>query len=88
EPQPHLRRLVVLAEGGRHASIADDAVLGAGGQWIWVRPSGEDLTALGRLADGDRLTVDVAATFPLSELGAAFDLSREGHTPGKIVVEV
>ncbi|MGW3561803.1 zinc-binding dehydrogenase [Streptomyces sp. NPDC000963] len=80
--------LAVLAEGGRHASIADDAVLGAGGQWMWVRPSGEDLGALGQLVDGGKITVDVAATFPLSELGAAFDLSREGHTSGKIVVEI
>ncbi|MFI8401416.1 NADP-dependent oxidoreductase [Streptomyces sp. NPDC085463] len=80
--------LAVLADGGRHASVADDTVLGAGGQWIWVRPSGEDLGALGQLVDGGKITVDVAATFPLSELGAAFDLSREGHTPGKIVVEV
>ncbi|MFB6891583.1 NADP-dependent oxidoreductase [Kitasatospora sp. NPDC056327] len=80
--------LAVLADGGRHASIADDAVLGAGGQWVWVRPSGEDLAALGRLADAGRLTVDIAATFPLAELAAAFGLSREGHVAGKIVIDV
>ncbi|MFD3333113.1 NADP-dependent oxidoreductase [Streptomyces sp. NPDC058700] len=80
--------LAVLAEGGRHASITDHTVLGAGGQWMWVRPDGEDLAALGRLSDGGRLTVDVAATFPLSELGAAFALSQEGHTPGKIVIDI
>ncbi|WP_432754019.1 NADP-dependent oxidoreductase [Streptomyces sp. JL2001] len=80
--------LAVLAEGGRHASIADHSVLGAGGQWIWVRPVGEDLAALGQLSDAGQLTVDVAATFPLAELGAAFALSQEGHTPGKIVIEI
>ncbi|MCX5195149.1 NADP-dependent oxidoreductase [Streptomyces sp. NBC_00249] len=80
--------LAVLADGGRHASIADHTVLGAGGQWMWVRPVGEDLAALGRLADEGRLAVEVAATFPLSELAAAFALSQEGHTAGKIVVEV
>ncbi|MFE4974829.1 NADP-dependent oxidoreductase [Kitasatospora sp. NPDC056651] len=80
--------LAVLAEGGRHASIADDTVLGAGGQWIWVRPSGEELAELGRLAAAGRLTVDVAATFPLSGLAEAFALNQEGHTQGKIVIKV
>ncbi|MEU8773685.1 NADP-dependent oxidoreductase [Streptomyces sp. NPDC048606] len=79
--------LAVLADGGRHASIADHTVLGAGGQWMWVRPLGEDLAALGRLADAGRLTVDVAAAFPLSDLALAFALSQEGHTAGKIVIE-
>lgn len=78
----------VLAEGGRHASITDHTVLGAGGQWMWVRPVGSDLAELGRLADSGQLTVTVAKTFPLSELAAAFELSQAGHTAGKIVMEV
>ncbi|MFD9303492.1 NADP-dependent oxidoreductase [Streptomyces sp. NPDC060048] len=80
--------LAVLAEGGRHASIADHTVLGAGGQWMWVRPIGADLAELGRLADAGALTVTVAETFPLAELPAAFELSQAGHTAGKIVLEV
>lgn len=80
--------LAVLAEGGRHASIADHDVLGADGQWMWVRPVGEDLAELGRLADAGQLTVTVAETFPLADLAAAFELSQAGHTAGKIVVEV
>ncbi|MEV8532469.1 NADP-dependent oxidoreductase [Streptomyces sp. NPDC051211] len=78
----------VLADGGRHASIADPAVLGDGGQWMWVRPDGHDLAALGRLADSGQLTVPVAATFPLEKLAEAFELSRTGHTAGKIVIQV
>ncbi|MEU8437846.1 NADP-dependent oxidoreductase [Streptomyces sp. NPDC029216] len=78
----------VLAPGGRHASIADHTVLGAGGQWMWVRPVGEDLTALARLADEGRLTVTVAETFPLSALAEAFTLNQAGHTAGKIVIEL
>ncbi|WP_405498345.1 NADP-dependent oxidoreductase [Streptomyces sp. NBC_00096] len=80
--------LEVLAEGGRHASIADHTVLGAGGQWMWVRPVGADLAELGGLADAGKLTVTVAETFPLSDLAAAFELSQAGHTAGKIVVEL
>ncbi|WP_330300764.1 NADP-dependent oxidoreductase [Streptomyces sp. NBC_00503] len=80
--------LEVLADGGRHASIADHTVLGAGGQWMWVRPSGAELAELGRMADAGQLTVSVAETFPLADLAAAFELSRSGHTAGKIVLEV
>ncbi|MEU7066674.1 NADP-dependent oxidoreductase [Streptomyces sp. NPDC046161] len=78
----------VLAAGGRHASIADHTVIGAGGQWMWVRPVADDLAELGRLADSGLLTVPVAETFPLAELAAAFELSQAGHTAGKIVIEL
>ncbi|MFI5986063.1 NADP-dependent oxidoreductase [Streptomyces sp. NPDC051555] len=80
--------LAVLADGGRHASIADPGVLGAGGEWMWVRPVGTDLAELARLVEAGQLSVTVAETFPLSELAAAFALSQDGHTAGKIVVEV
>ncbi|MFK0234838.1 NADP-dependent oxidoreductase [Streptomyces vinaceus] len=78
----------VLAEGGRHASIADPTVLGAGGQWMWVRPDAEGLAELGRLADAGQLKVTVAKTFPLARLAEAFELSQTGRTAGKIVLEV
>ncbi|MFJ3910780.1 NADP-dependent oxidoreductase [Streptomyces vinaceus] len=78
----------VLAEGGRHASIADPTVLGAGGQWMWVRPDAEGLAELGRLADAGQLKVTVAKTFPLAQLAEAFELSQTGRTAGKIVLEV
>ncbi|MEF2526637.1 NADP-dependent oxidoreductase [Streptomyces sp. CS62] len=77
----------VLAPAGRHASIADPGVLGANGQWMWVRPSGGDLTELAKLADSGRLKVTVAETFPLAEAAAAFALNQEGHTAGKIIIE-
>ncbi|MFB7978683.1 NADP-dependent oxidoreductase [Streptomyces vinaceus] len=78
----------VLAEGGRHASIADPSVLGAGGQWMWVRPDAEGLAELGRLADAGKLKVTVAKTYPLAQLAEAFELSQTGRTAGKIVLEV
>ncbi|MFE2168450.1 NADP-dependent oxidoreductase [Streptomyces sp. NPDC059447] len=78
----------VLHDDGRHASIADPTVTGAGGEWMWVRPDRGDLTELGRLADTGQLTVPIARTFPLGELAAAFELSRGGHTAGKIVISL
>ncbi|MFI6144047.1 NADP-dependent oxidoreductase [Streptomyces sp. NPDC051109] len=78
----------VLAKGGRHASIADHTVLGAGGQWMWVRPDAEGLAELARLAEGGQLKVTIAETFPLSQLAEAFELSQTGRAAGKIVLEV
>lgn len=78
----------VLHDDGRHASIADPTVTGSGGEWMWVRPVGTDLAELARLADAGRLKVTVAETFPLAETAAAFALSQDGHTAGKIVIEV
>ncbi|WP_125610228.1 NADP-dependent oxidoreductase [Specibacter cremeus] len=78
--------LAVLRPGGRHASIADPSVVARGGRHIWVRPDGRELGRLASLADAGRLTVDVAATYPLEKLAAAFRASMAGHGGGKIVL--
>lgn len=80
--------LAVLAEGGRHASVADASVLQAGGQWMWVRPDGADLARLAVLADAGRLRVPVAETYPLEKLAEAFRVSADGHVRGKLAVHV
>lgn len=78
--------LAVLADGGRHVSIADPAVIRHGGRWIWVRPDGAALTELAYLVDRGLLTVEVAETFPLGDVGRAFDRSRTGRVRGKLVI--
>ncbi|MEU6235902.1 NADP-dependent oxidoreductase [Kitasatospora sp. NPDC047058] len=78
--------LAVLADGGRHVSVADPTAERHGGHWIWVRPDGAALAALAAMADRGALTVEVADTFPLERTGAAFDASRTGHTRGKLVI--
>lgn len=78
--------LAVLAPDGRHASVADPTVTGNGGDYVWVRPDHDGLVTLAHLADAGKLTVDVAGAFGLDEVGAAFDLSRAGHTRGKLVI--
>lgn len=80
--------LAVLAEGGRHASIADPSVTQHGGQWMWVTPDSEQLAELARMADDGALSVRVDRTFPLERLPDAFTASQEGHTVGKIVLTV
>lgn len=80
--------LAVLADGGRHASIADPSVLSAGGDFIWVRPDGAELAALGALADRGKLKVPIAAVFPLEQAAEALALNQQGHTHGKIIIRV
>ncbi|MBT2386450.1 NADP-dependent oxidoreductase [Streptomyces sp. ISL-11] len=76
----------LLADGGRLASVADPAVLGLGGRYVFVRPDAADLAALTELAESGALTVEVARTFPLEKTADAQRANAEGHTRGKIVV--
>ncbi|MGA5823647.1 NADP-dependent oxidoreductase [Kitasatospora sp. NPDC094028] len=78
--------LAVLADGGRHVSVADPTVEKHGGHWLWVRPDGAKLAELAEAVDRGALTVEVARTFPLERTGEAFDASRTGHTRGKLVI--
>ncbi|MBG6214380.1 MAG: NADP-dependent oxidoreductase [Cryobacterium sp.] len=80
--------LAVLAEGGRHASVADGDVESHGGTWMWVDPAGTDLQQLADLVDERRFTVDIARAFPLAEAADAYRLNMLGHTRGKIIVTV
>jgi NADPH:quinone reductase-like Zn-dependent oxidoreductase len=47
---------------------------------------GEALREIVRLIERRQLTVSISRTFPLTEIAAAFKLSREEHVAGKIVV--
>jgi len=78
----------VLAEGGKHASIADPEAIAAGGEWMWVRPDRDALGELADLVDSGELSIDVATTFDLEHVADAFTLSQEGHTSGKIIITV
>ncbi|MGQ1796905.1 NADP-dependent oxidoreductase [Kocuria oceani] len=80
--------LAVLKDGGRHASVADEAVEAHGGTWMWVRPSAEDLTELSRLVDRGALRIELARSVPLAEAAEAYRLSQEGHVRGKIAVRM
>lgn len=80
--------VAVLAPGGRHASIADDSVTAAGGSWVWVRPSGPDLSHLAALVERGDVAVPIAGVFDLDHLAEAFDASRGGRSQGKLVVRI
>jgi NADPH:quinone reductase-like Zn-dependent oxidoreductase len=57
-------------------------------KFLIVRPEGADLEFLGQLADQGRLRPALGLTVPLERAGAAQDASEQGHTRGKIVLEV
>ncbi len=78
--------LAVLKDGGRHASIADGSVVDHGGSSVWVRPDGAETARLAELAEAGKLKVEIAGTFGLDQVGEAFDLSRAGHTRGKLII--
>ncbi len=50
--------------------------------------TGESLAALGELADQGKFRVHIDRVFPLAEAAEALELNRQGHTGGKIVLEV
>lgn len=78
--------LAVLRDGGSHASVADPSVLQHGGEWVWVRPDGADLTRLAELAAAGSLSVEIAGTYGLEQVADAFRASQDGHTRGKLVI--
>jgi NADPH:quinone reductase-like Zn-dependent oxidoreductase len=78
----------LLTDKGRWASIIDPSVIDRGGRYVFVRPDPTDFSALAGLVDDGRLTVTVAKAFPLAEAAEAQRLNAEGHTRGKIVLEI
>jgi len=80
----------LLADGsaGRIASIVDPGVKDLGGAYVFVAPDVDDLQELAGLFDDGSVRVEIAATFDLADTQQAWDLSKEGHTRGKIVITV
>ncbi len=74
--------------GPRIVSIADPGVVEFGGSYVFVRPDPTDLSVLVDLVEAGRLTVEVAQTYPLEKAADAQRHSEEGHTRGKIAIQV
>jgi NADPH2:quinone reductase len=79
----------LLKAGGAMTSILDASARDEhGGQYVWVRPSTDDLTALGALIESGQVRVEVAQVFDLADTAAAHDASQTRHVRGKVVVRV
>ncbi|WP_338027696.1 zinc-binding dehydrogenase [Brachybacterium avium] len=79
--------LALLAEGGRHVSIADPSVEEAGGHWVWVRPDGARLHMLLEKVAAGTLDVEIDRTFALADAAEAFEVSMAGTANGKLLID-
>ncbi|MGP9681746.1 NADP-dependent oxidoreductase [Brachybacterium sp. AOP3-A1-3] len=80
--------LALLADGGRHVSIADPSVEETGGHWVWVRPDGARLSSLLEKVAAGALRVEIDRTFALADAGQAFEVSMAGTANGKLLIDV
>lgn len=77
----------LLKPEGRWASIIDaPGTLAAGGAYVFVRPSPDQLTELAALIDAGKVRVDLAATYPFDRAVEAYRRLKDGHVRGKIVL--
>jgi NADPH:quinone reductase-like Zn-dependent oxidoreductase len=83
----------VLRSGGILVSTATGpspeiaAELGLRGAMMMVQPQAALLTEIANLIDSGQVKVNVGKVFPLVEARQAQDLSQQGHTHGKIVLQ-
>jgi NADPH:quinone reductase-like Zn-dependent oxidoreductase len=89
-----IRSLALLKPGGALVAVAAPSQalreqgerLGRRVLSLQVRPDGAQLARIAALIDAGKVTTTVAAVFPLAEAGAAQELSKLGHTRGKIIL--
>jgi NADPH:quinone reductase-like Zn-dependent oxidoreductase len=88
------RSIAVLKSGGVLVSIAPAgpaavqkaAEVNVKALAVRVHPDGGQLREITALIEAGKVKTTIAAKFPLAEAGRAQELSKEGHTRGKIVL--
>ena len=84
----------VLKKGGILVSIvsrpsAEEAKKhGVRAGYVFVQPSADELRSIATMIDAGKLRVEVSKVLPLAKAAEAQELSRAGHTRGKIVLRV
>lgn len=84
----------VLKPKGRIVSILEQpneelaARHNVNASYLFVEPSHEDLRTFGELYDTDMLAPPKITVFPLDKAAEALEAIKEGHTIGKIVLEI
>ncbi|MCB1767987.1 MAG: NADP-dependent oxidoreductase, partial [Candidatus Competibacteraceae bacterium] len=84
----------VLKPGGILVSVVSPppeavaATHGVRGTFVFIRPSGEQLTQIADLIDGGRMRPVIHTVLPLAEVRQAHVISQTGHARGKIVLQV
>ena len=79
----------LVGDTHRIVSVVDAAkVKQLGGQYLFVRPDVDGLSALASLADDGHLRPHVERSWPLDDVRKAVEHAETGHVRGKIVLEV
>ena len=84
----------VLKPGGILVSVVDpppEATAlkqGVRSAFVFIKPSGEQLTAIARLIDEGRIKPVIHTVLPLKQVRQAHVISQGGHARGKIVLRV
>lgn len=87
------RPVRTLRKGGMLVSLKrlDDSVAATQGiraEYVLCRSDTSQLAEIARLVDSGRLRPHIQDIFPLSETRRALETSKQGHTRGKIVLQV
>ncbi|HUM92388.1 MAG TPA: zinc-binding dehydrogenase, partial [Candidatus Competibacter sp.] len=69
-------------------SEAAAATHDAHGAFVFIHPSGEQLTAITQLIDQGRIKPIIHTVLPLTEARQAHAISQGGHARGKIVLQI
>ncbi len=84
----------VLKPGGILVSVVSPppeavaATHGVRGAFVFIHPSGEQLTQIAGLIDGGQMQPVIHTVLPLDEVRQAHAISQTGHARGKIVLQV
>jgi NADPH:quinone reductase-like Zn-dependent oxidoreductase len=87
------RSIAVVKPGGILVSVAGSAPVGQceGAKIrcaVTAPVTGEMLGSISALAERGKLRIHIERRFPLAEAAQALELNRQGHTAGKIILEV
>jgi alcohol dehydrogenase len=61
---------------------------GVGYRYLFMHPSGADLSLLSGLVDGGQLRPVIDRVFPFERIAEAFAYLEQGHAKGKVVVQL
>ncbi|WP_034266314.1 NADP-dependent oxidoreductase [Actinospica robiniae] len=80
------RSVPLVKDPSRMVSVVNPKVTEFGGKFVFVEPDAKGLKELARLVDEKELEVHVQQELPLEKAAEAFQLSKQRHTRGKLVL--
>lgn len=69
-------------------TLANAALHSANYEFVWMRPSGEELTELAHWIDAGKVKPIIDSTFTFTQVKQAFDYLEQGRAKGKVILHV